>query len=307
VVDNGSTDGSAEMIREKHPDVVLLEQPKNLGFAEGNNAGLEWLGEHSPPDIVVLMNNDTRAAPGWLDALVRALESDAGLGSAASCMVYAADENLVNNAGDIPLCDGAGLARGRHTPVDEYRQDAEVFGACAGAAAYRWEALAAAAMDGKVLDPDYFAYNEDVDLSWRLRRRGWKCRYVAEARIVHHHSATGGRHSTWVLFHGERNRCWTAIKNFSWPYLLASPFYTVWRLLTVLRGSRLAGGTAVGYLKKASLVEIGWTLIRAWCAALIGAPRMIGKRWEHGLGWRHAEQQEVFRRFGARLEDAARH
>lgn len=302
VVENGSTDGSLEFLRERYPQVTVLNQELNLGFAEGNNVGIKWLRSTAAPDAVALVNNDTKAEPGWLAALVAALESDAQLGSAASRMLYASDPGRINNAGDMPLRDGTGVARGRHLATNDFGEDAEVFGACAGAAIYRMKALEDAAMDGDFFDPDYFAYNEDVDLSWRLRKRGWKCRYVADARILHHHSATSGRYSTWILFHGERNRCWTLIKNFSWWIILVSPFYTMARYCMIMMGPGGGEhGTAANYRKRFSIFAILGTLIEAWMSALASAPRMLAKRWQFGLGWQLEDQQKILRELGAKL------
>jgi len=309
VFDNGSSDGSVEFIRANHPETELIAHETNLGFADGNNRGVSWIRANLRPEYIVLLNNDTRADREWLEKLVDALASDESLGSAASSMVYESDPNLINNAGDMPLRDGAGVARGRHQEAGKFGEDAEVFGACAGAAIYRTRALEDAAIGGDVFDARYFAYNEDVDLSWRLRRKGWGCRYVAGARVVHHHAATGGRYSLWVLFHGERNRCWTLLKNFSWWLILIAPFYTVCRIAAVAAGSGSATGhgTAAAYRARSSLVSIAWTLLKAWAAALAGAPCMLSKRWRWRLGWSLCDQLAVFRKFGASLEQTRTH
>jgi len=312
MVDNGSTDGSADLVREKFSAVVVLRQEKNLGFAGGNNLGITWIMENLKPGFIALVNNDTQAEPQWLEALVEAMESDSGLGSASSCMLCASDAQRINDAGDMPLWDGTGLARGRHQEVEKFGHDEEVFGACAGAAIYRRQALEEAVMGKNYFDPDYFAYNEDVDLSWRLRKKGWRCRYVAGARILHHHAGTSGRFSTWVLYHGERNRCWTLLKNFSWWLILVSPFYTLLRFFFIFAGlKRETTGavpyTAAGYLGRVSLLLIGWTVIRAWAAAVGGAPAMLVKRWKYGLGFSLSSQLAVLRKFGAKLEQTSSH
>jgi GT2 family glycosyltransferase len=302
VVENASTDESLEFLKARYPEVVVLAQERNLGFAEGNNRGIDWIFANGNPDAVALLNNDTKVDSNWLASLARALDSDAGLGAVASRMVYASDPDRINNAGDMPLWDGTGVARGRHQPAACFGEDAEVFGACAGAALYRARALKEAAMEGAVFDPDYFAYNEDVDLSWRLQKRGWRCRFAADAIVHHHHSGTIGRFSTWILFQGERNRCWTLLKNFSWWAIVASPVYTVARYLTMLSGSGENGhGTAANYRAKFSILAIAGVLIRAWLAAVAGAPRMLVKRWRHGLGWSFGDQQKIMRELGAEL------
>ena len=113
VFDNGSNDGSINLVREKYPQVALLAHEKNLGFAEGNNRGISWIRENLNSEYIVLLNNDTKPEVDWLARLVEALGADPSLGSAASCMLYASDGGPINNAGDMPLWDGAGIARGR--------------------------------------------------------------------------------------------------------------------------------------------------------------------------------------------------
>jgi hypothetical protein len=111
-----------------------------------------------------------------------------------------------------------------------------------------------------------------------------------------------------VLFHGERNRCWTLLKNFSWWIILISPLYTLARYLAVLFGPAEGGsGTAAGYRARASWVAIGFTLLKAWLAALAGMPGMLAKRRKHGLGWPLAAQRRVFRESGGRLGSTRTH
>jgi GT2 family glycosyltransferase len=299
MVDNGSSDGSVEFLKQNYPAITLLEEKTNLGFSGGNNIGLDWIRQEIRPDAVALVNNDTKADPGWLAALAGAIQKDPSLGSVASRMVYASDPERTNDAGDMPLWDGRALARGRDQPTKYYNEDAEVFGPCAGAALYRMTALEQVAMDGCVFDPDFFAYNEDVDLAWRLRKHGWRCLYVAGARILHHHSGTVGRFSAWVLFHGERNRCWTMIKNYSWWLIVASPLYTLARFLLVLFAPKDEKfGAAANYRARYSLFSIVWVIFKAWTAALVGTPRMVMKRWKYGLGWPLPTQLKVLRKWG---------
>lgn len=295
-VDNGSSDGSLEMLREYRGEVTLLEQGKNLGFAEGNNVGWRWIRQNLKVDAIALVNNDTRADPGWLAAMAGALSANPELGSVASCMLLMSDPKRMNDAGDMPLWDGRAVARGRDLPADRYEEDADVFGPCAGAALYRTEALESVAMDECIFDPEFFAYNEDVDLAWRLRRRGWGCRYVASAKILHHHSGTAGRFSTWVLFHGERNRCWTLFRNYSWVLILISPAYTLARLVFALTEGR--DGPAVSYRARYSIWQVGWVILTAWGAAILGWPRMLARRWKFGLGWSLAQQWKALRKWG---------
>jgi GT2 family glycosyltransferase len=184
VVDNGSSDGTVEMLGREHPGVRLVELGENRGFAAAVNAGISA----ARGEIVVLMNNDTEAEPHWLEALVRALDGNPRVGSVASRMLTFFDPARIDSAGVQFGLYASQIGEGARDGAwfDEPR---EVFAACAGAAAYRREALDQ--VGG--LDERYFAYFEDVDLGARLQLAGWRCMYAPDAVIRHHGSATSNR------------------------------------------------------------------------------------------------------------------
>ena len=244
LVDNGSSDGTADWAREAHPSVRLVELSDNTGFAAGNNRGFE--AARAP--LVATINNDAIPDPDWLAVLVRAAAAHPDAGMFASRMVYLHDPEIIDSAG-ISL-DPLGIAWDRNagTPL---RDDADgaIFGASAGAALYRRELLQATGG----FDERFFAYLEDVDLAWRARRLGWEARYVTAARVRHLHSATWAEDSPLKTYHLGRNKVWLIAKNYPlgpllrWlPLILAydaaSLPFTVWRQrsLAAVRG-RLAG------------------------------------------------------------------
>jgi GT2 family glycosyltransferase len=185
VVDNGSTDGSVAMVQEEYPEVRLLALPENCGFVVACNRGAAM----ARGEVLVMLNNDTEAEPGWLEALCRALEAHPEAGAAASKLLLFDRRDTLHAAGDI-LGPGFMPANRGVWEVDrgQYDHDRWVFGACGGAAAYRrqvWEQLGG-------FDARLFMYLEDVDLAWRMQRAGWRTLFVPEARVYHHLSATGG-------------------------------------------------------------------------------------------------------------------
>lgn len=184
VVDNGSTDGTHEVLASEHPEVRLIELGENRGFAAAVNAGIEA----AAGEIVVLMNNDTEAAPGWLEGLVMAMEANPEAGSIASRMLTFADPGRIDSAGVQLGLYASQVGEGAHDG-DWFGEPREVFAACAGAAAYRRQALEEVGL----LDERYFAYFEDVDLGARLQLAGWRCFYAPDAVILHHGSATSNR------------------------------------------------------------------------------------------------------------------
>jgi GT2 family glycosyltransferase len=186
VVDNGSVDGSLELLSASYPGVRVLELGRNTGFAHAANRGIEAV----EADAVALVNTDVELARDWLARLTAVLEADARLAAVACKMVDMADPARLYDAGDVLRRDGACEQRGRFE-LDDGRFDApgELFAACAGAALYRRSAVVG--VGG--FDERFFTYLEDVDLGLRLRLAGWRCAY--EPAVARH--AGGG--SSWQL------------------------------------------------------------------------------------------------------------
>ena len=206
VVDNGSTDGSQEYVRLHFPDVCLIELPENIGFCGGNNAGYRY----ASGDYIALLNNDTRVVPEWLESLVDALTRYPDVGMAASKMVFYDRSDLIDTAGDLFFTCGIGRKRGHLFDDGEaYNKEVFVFGACAGAALYRRTVLDQIGF----LDNDFFAYDEDIDLSFRSQLSGWKCVYVPRAKVLHHVSATASKTSERSIYLAKRNSLWVILKN----------------------------------------------------------------------------------------------
>ena len=217
VVDNGSTDGSVVLLQREFPEVRILELPENLGFCAGNNRGIEatW-GRY-----VALLNNDTEAESGWLQALVEALENQPDVGFCASRMIRMSDRVTVDTAGDLFHVFGVGGKRGKGKPKDSYTEPGKVFGACAGAAIYRRAMLEEIGL----FDEDFFATNEDIDLSFRARLHGYNCAYVPDAVVYHHVGGSFGNLSHLSDRLARRNMLEVVIKNMpAWLLLKYGPF-----------------------------------------------------------------------------------
>ncbi len=205
LVDNGSTDGSAEFVSVRFPEVRLIALTENRGFSVANNCALRELT--SP--YAALLNNDATADPGWLAALVQALEETEDAGFAASRMLCEDRPNTIDRCGDGYTLAGAALLRGRGDPAARHGNRAWVFGACAGAALYRTAML----RDIGLFDEDFFLLYEDVDLSFRAQLRGYKCLYVPEAVVYHRGSASIAHDSAVSVYYGHRNLEWVYVQN----------------------------------------------------------------------------------------------
>ncbi|HLF24916.1 MAG TPA: glycosyltransferase family 2 protein [Anaerolineae bacterium] len=228
LVDNGSTDGSIAWLKERFPEVRLICNEKNRGFAEANNQAIRT----SQASYIVTLNNDTRVDPGWLAALVAAADGSPQVGMCASKMVFADRPDMINSTG-ISL-DPVGIAwdrRGGEPDDDCEAEPVEVFGPCAGAALYRRAMLEQIGL----FDEDFFAYLEDVDLAWRARLAGWRCLYIPAARVYHIHSATAIEGSAFKHRLLGRNKVWLIAKNYPLPRLLFYlPLIVIYDLAAVL-------------------------------------------------------------------------
>lgn len=241
VVDNASTDDSLARAGSGWMHLDILQMEHNIGFAAANNRALDRCGQF---DCVALLNPDAFPEPGWLAALLSAAEELPEAGSFASCMVKADDPSLLDGAGDAYHVSGLvwRIGHGEARPSEQTRR--EVFAPCAAAALYRCAAI----RDAGGFDEDYFCYNEDVDLGFRLRLKGQVCWYIPDAVVCHVGSAVTGSHSDFSLFHGHRNLVWTYVKNmptglflrFLWQHLLLNVVAIVslsirYRTLAVVR------------------------------------------------------------------------
>lgn len=209
LLDNGSTDGSAEWVRRHHPEVRLVTSEVNLGFCAGNNR----LADLARGELVAFVNNDTRAEPGWLAAIVdsyRAAEAD--VAAVGGRIVDWGGERLDFGRGVLAF-DGHAFQLDFRRPLAEARQPAtgeELLFGCGGNLLVERRAF----LEVGGFDPRYFAYLEDVDLGWRLWSAGRRVIAAPEATVRHRSSATSdllGHHHRGFLF--ERNALRTVHKN----------------------------------------------------------------------------------------------
>jgi GT2 family glycosyltransferase len=199
VVDNASTDGTAELLAARFPDVRVVTMTSNTGFSGGVHAGLA--AANTP--LVALLNNDAVAEPEWLASLVGHLDAHPEAAAVTSRMLLAGtDPARLNNTGVVLLPDGYGADRGLGEKPDAYPSPEEVFGFSGGAALLRREAL----LQVGAFPERFFLYYEDTDASWRLRLAGWTVRYEPGAVVHHEHAATSDRTSESFAFYNERNR-----------------------------------------------------------------------------------------------------
>ncbi len=210
VVDNGSTDGTAEWLAQEHPDVRLLRSERNLGFAGGCDLALAQV----TTPYAVLLNNDAVPRPGWLRSLLAPFADDRV--AAVASKVVLPDGTLNSVGGGIDR-DGYGYDLGFRAPDDgSYDTPREVAAAPGTALALR----TAAVSEVGGMDAAFFLYYEDTDLCWRLWLAGWRVVVAPDAVVDHLHAATAVADSPVHRFHDSRNRLLTLTKDASAPLAL---------------------------------------------------------------------------------------
>ena len=250
MVDNGSSDGSVELVRERFPDVRLITFAENRGFAVAMNAGIA----EARTGLVAFLNNDAVAQLSWLEELVACLERHPSAAAATSKLLLADESGRLDGAGDGLTRSFLPYVRGHGEPDDgRFGEEVEVFGA-SGAAAL-WRAPVLRELGG--FDERFFAYYEDVDLSFRARLRGYEIWYAPRSVAHHTRGGTAGQHVDYALFHPVKNRWFMIVKD--------TPTQTIARRLPAI-----AAGEALFW---------GRTIRRREPRALLRAYREVVRRW----------------------------
>lgn len=237
VVDNNSTDGTIGYIRKSFPDVRVIQTGENLGYAAGNNVGIELADKDS--DYIAILNPDTEVDKNWLLELVQALEMNHGAGLATSKILLYDKRDSINTCGNYEHFAGFAFCNGLNENSSIYNKQAVTAGVSGCSFLARRTVLEK--LGG--FDPDFFMYHEDVDLSWRARRAGYDIIYVPTSIVYHKYQLSL---KPWKYFYMERNRYLLLLKNGSIKYLvLATPSI----LLTECIAVGYASLNGYGYIK----------------------------------------------------------
>ena len=257
VADNGSTDGSLELVREDYPEVRIVELGDNLGFATANDRGIE----SASGVYVALLNNDTEPEPAWLEELAACLERHPDAASATSKMMLVNPPGTIDGAGDV--LDWSFLPHPRGHGEDDrgqYEDEVEVFSASGGAALWRGDILRQ--LGG--FDESFFIYYEDVDLGLRARQLGHTCWYAPRSVVLHHRGAATKGLTVFELYHPVKNRWFLILKN------------TPARLF--LRHLRAIAGGELVWWRRALASRHPGALLRAYGAVVRNLPKLLRKR-----------------------------
>jgi len=258
VVDNASSDQTLGVLQKNYPQIKLIKNSSNTGFARAYNQGME----ESKGDFILVLNDDIELQEHFL----KEIYSLSGNGE----KIAAIQPKVLQNPGKLIDTTGIELSllrrfynRGHGKPDGEkFNSPGFIFGASAAAALYRKKALESVRQNREYFDEDFFCIAEDIDLSWRLQRKGWRSFYCPQAVCVH----LGGvsrRRGRLTQYLSMRNRYFMLLKNESIWGILRFPLvfliYDLWRNLYMLL-------TSPGYFLKASF------------EMLVLAPKMLKKR-----------------------------
>lgn len=218
VVDNGSTDGSVEYLKEQGRTTETIFLSENTGFCHAVNVGIE--AAETP--YIILLNNDTRVYPVFVKKLYEAIRKDRRIFSVSAKMLMWDKPELVDDAGDRYCVLGWAYSRGKGKAAVDYNEPVEVFSACGGAAIYRRSVFAEIGL----FDEEHFAYMEDLDMGYRARIYGYRNTYEPGAQVLHFGSAsTGSRYNERKTELASANNIYVIFKNMPFLQLLLNmPF-----------------------------------------------------------------------------------
>lgn len=217
IIDNASTDGSVEFIEEfirspNYPiDIILIRNDENLGFAPAVNQGIKI----AKSEYVYSVNNDVELEWNALEEIIKAMDESIALGenpfSFQSKMIQHHNRKLIDDAGDEYTILAWTKKIGDGQPVERYDEKREIFSSCAGAALYRKSVLE----EIDLFDEDFFAYVEDIDLSYRAQIYGYSNYFCPNSIVYHYGSATSGsRYNEFKIKLAARNNVYLIYKNF---------------------------------------------------------------------------------------------
>jgi GT2 family glycosyltransferase len=278
VVDNASTDGTADFVRRAFPDVRVVAQEHNRGYGAACNVGVL----STDTEYVAILNQDVISRDGWIERLVAALEADPAAALATPRILFKSDPGRVNACGNSPHYTGITTCRGYNRPAEQFVLQEEL--AAVSGAAFVARKAAFQALGG--FDPLFFLYLEDTDLSLRAALAGYRCLLVPDAAVLHEFEP---RFSTEKIAFLERDRHTMLLKIYRWRTLLA-----------LAPALLLAEAAVVGY----SLLR-GPSCLRAklgayrWVAAQL--PTILSRR-RQVQAQRRVSDRALLARFTADLE-----
>lgn len=283
VVDNGSIDDSiAQMhtyINTQSTPIHLIKNSYNKGFAGGVNSGIAYALQHNY-DAVALFNNDALADKKWLTKLVESLNSDPEIGIVTGCLLHA-DGQTIDSTGDFYSIWGMPFPRGRGEPTKTAPTSGYIFGASGGASLYKTSLFRKIGL----FDERFFAYYEDVDISFRAQLAGYKVYYTDKAIAYHKQGASSKKISGFTVKQTFKNIPLLFIKNV--PLRLLIPVgLRLFVLYVLIFGNAVKNGSGIPALQ-GWLLSI-WHFWRSsvWQRFKIQSTKKVSSKYISSVIWR---------------------
>ena len=265
-IDNGSADGSRELVEKEYPLVKVIALPENLGFCGAVNIGIHA----ATAPYVVLLNNDTEAEPEFLQELYDGIRRKPRAFSGGAMMLQFHNREKIDDAGNFYNALGWAFALGKGKPAADYNKERKIFSACGGAAIYRKDLLE----ELGYFDEEHFAYLEDTDIGYRAQIAGYENWYFPKAKVYHVGSGTSGsRYNQFKICYSSRNNIYMIYKNMpilqivlNMPLLVAG--FTVKLLFFSFKGygREYAAGIKNGFsICKKNKVRFQWKHMGNYC------------------------------------------
>lgn len=280
VVDNASTDETVKWLTGERPYVTVLRNMRNQGFAKAHNQGITlalntWKEADLNSCYIVICNPDIEMDPGCLSHLRQFMDENPNVDACmpklrrAYLRITAETEQVKTQRTD--LLDATGLMlkksrraydRGSNEPDEnQYDNNSNIFGVCGALCCYRVSSLLPAQEDNRFYDEDFFAYQEDIDVAWRLKRMGMKSAYVPRALAWHHRAAPSTACESWIKalanrfkkpvhinYLSTRNHTWLLVKHLSFSDLITHGFWILPYELAKIFAAFLSFSSLKGYL-----------------------------------------------------------
>lgn len=255
VADNGSTDDSVSFLRENFPEIELILNPENFGFAGGYN----WALQQIKATYYILLNSDVEVTPNWIEPLISLLQSSEKIAACQPKLLSYQDKTRFEYAGaaggfidkfGYPFCRGR-IFETTEADHGQYNDTCEVFWASGACMAVKAEAFHA--VDG--FDADFFAHMEEIDLCWRIKQSGKQIFYTAESTVYHLGGGTLHKSNPRKTFLNFRNNLLMLLKNLPKSKLV----------ITIFCRMVLDGIAAIRYLSKGNVQDF-WAIIKSHLA-----------------------------------------
>lgn len=268
VVDNGSTDSSVNILKNRYPQVFLAQLEENTGFCHAVNVGIRM----SRTPYVLLLNNDTEVMPEFISYMVAAIDrpGNEDVFSVSARMLDMRQPELLDDAGDRFSALGWAYARGKGQRAEKYDRPAEIFAACGGAAIYRRKLFEEIGL----FDELHFAYLEDIDIGYRARIYGYRNLYEPKAQVLHAGSGFSGSRYNY----------------FKTKLTAANNIYLVWKNMPLLQILLNLPFLLAGFVMKLLFYTLKGFGGVYWNGFVKGCQRCMsiyGKRHKVAFKWKH--------------------